>query len=100
MSKLRLIIQTVNLSAVLRNSSEGKNIIKIETKNRVDVVNESFNILLRTLVELEGNSGKRRTAATTALVNPFKISTPIDPLPTPVRRPFRSLKVAPEVAIS
>ena len=33
-------------------------------------------------------------------IKPLTISTPIDPLPTPVRSAFLSLKVVPEVAIS
>ena len=50
-SKFRLIVQAVNLTPVLRNGSERKDIVQVEVECRVDVVNQGIDVLFRFLVE-------------------------------------------------
>jgi hypothetical protein len=65
MRKLRSIVEAVDFATVFGNASERDDVVKIHTKVCVDVVNESFNILLRGLVER--NDGESRTTTTERL---------------------------------
>ncbi len=65
--ELRLGIQTIDLVAILRNSSKWNNIVKIESQCCVNVVNKCLHILFGALVE--GNDSKSRTTATEMLEN-------------------------------
>lgn len=67
MGELRLVVETVDFSAVLRNSSKRKDVVEIQIQSSVDVVDERFNVLTRTLVEWNDNQG--RSAAPKLLVN-------------------------------
>ena len=53
--EFRLVVDTVNFSSILRHCSERKNVVEIKPQSCVDIVNESFDVLLGTLVE--GNNG-------------------------------------------
>ena len=53
--KLRLVIKTVYLSAVLGNGGEGKDVVKVHTESGVYVVDESLDIMLGALVEQHNN---------------------------------------------
>jgi hypothetical protein len=120
--KLRLVVKTVDLTAILRNGSERDNIVEIESQCHVIVVNKRLHILFRALVE--GNDSKSGTMAAETLENslvvfncgtvvarggddnippdmrPLRISTPMEPFSTPVIRAFLSLNVVLDVAIS
>jgi hypothetical protein len=122
--ELRLVVETVDLAAILGNGSERDNIVEIESQCRVYVVNKRLHILFGASVE--GNDSESETAATETLENalvvfnggtavargvvtttwappdkrPLRISTPMEPFPTPVIRAFLSLNVVPDVAIS
>src|SRR5713226_6458630 len=71
--ELRLVIQTVDLAAILGNSSKWNNIVKIESQCRVNVVNKCLYILFGALVE--GNDSKSRTTAAETLENSLVYST-------------------------
>lgn len=60
-SKLRPVVETVNLATVLGNSREWKDVVKIEAKSGVNVVNKGLDVLLRALVE--GDDSERRPLA-------------------------------------
>jgi hypothetical protein len=45
MGKLGFVIQTINLAAILRKRSERDNVVEINSKGRVDVINECLDIL-------------------------------------------------------
>jgi hypothetical protein len=119
----RTVVKTVDLTAILRNGSKGDNMVKIKSQCRVNVVNQHLHILSGALVE--GNNSKSGTTAVETLGNsqvvfncgtavarggdnnmalpdkrPLRISTPMEPFPTPVIRAFLSLNVVPDVAIS
>jgi hypothetical protein len=63
--KLRLVIETINLSAILGNGSERDNIVEIESQCRVNVVNKHLHILFGALVE--GCDSKSGTMAAETL---------------------------------
>ena len=44
-SELRLVVDVVDLSSVLGQSREWNNVVKVDLKSRVDVVNESLGVL-------------------------------------------------------
>jgi hypothetical protein len=67
--ELRLVVETVDLAAVLGNGSEGDNVVEIEPQSRVSVVNMRFHILLGALIER--NDSKSRTSAAEMLENPW-----------------------------
>ncbi len=62
--ELRLVIQTIDLVAILGNSSKWNNKVKIESQGHVNVVNKHLHILFGALVE-RNNSKSRTTAAET-----------------------------------
>jgi len=64
-SKFRTVIETINLATVLRNSSERHDIVKIHVQITIDVIDESFNILSRGLIE--GNDSQSRSTTTKRL---------------------------------
>ena len=55
MGQLGLVIEPVDLSPILWYGGEGKDIVEIETKGLVYVVDEGLDVLLGTLVK--GNDG-------------------------------------------
>lgn len=63
--ELRLVVETVDLSAVLRDGGEGEDVVEVESKGGVDVVDESLNVLLGSLVE--GDDGEGRSSGTELL---------------------------------
>lgn len=65
MSELRLVVETVDLSAVLRDSGEGEDVVEVESEGGVNVVDESLNVLLGSLVE--GDDGEGRSSGTKLL---------------------------------
>src|SRR5258708_27395594 len=65
--ELRLVIQTVDLVAILGNSSKWNNIVKIESQGCINVVNKCLHILFGALVER--NDSKSRTTAAEMLEN-------------------------------
>lgn len=70
MSEFRSIVETIDFTTVLGESSERKDVVEIHSETlvlRIDVVDESFDILLRTLVER--NDGQGRTLRSTLLVD-------------------------------
>ena len=71
--KLRLVIQTIDLVAILRNSSKWNNIVKIESQGHVNVVNKCLYILFGALVER--NNSKSRIMAAETLENFLVYST-------------------------
>ncbi|KAF8825327.1 hypothetical protein HHX47_DHR7000780, partial [Lentinula edodes] len=50
-SQLGLVVNSIDLSAVLGNTSERKYEIQVHAEGRVDVIHKSLDVLLRTLVE-------------------------------------------------
>ena len=46
MGKLGFVIQTVDLTSVLRESIEGQNVIKVHAERGVDVIDQSLDALL------------------------------------------------------
>jgi hypothetical protein len=44
--KLRLVIEAVNLATVLWKSGEGNDVVEIKVESRVDVLDESLDVLL------------------------------------------------------
>jgi hypothetical protein len=51
MSEFQFIVKTVNLVPIFRNSSKGKDVVKVEVEGGVDVVDKNVDVLLRSLVE-------------------------------------------------
>lgn len=49
MSKLRLVVESVDLSSVLGDGGEGKDVVQVKSEGRVDVVDEIVDVLLRSL---------------------------------------------------
>jgi hypothetical protein len=69
-SEFGSIIETVDFATVLGKGCEGKDVVEIHSETlvlRIDVVDESLDILLRTLVER--NNGERRSLGTALLVD-------------------------------
>lgn len=58
MSELRLVVETVDLSAVLRDGGEGEDVVEVESEGGVNVVDESLNVLLGSLVERDDGEGR------------------------------------------
>ena len=65
--ELRLVIETIDLMAMLRNGSERENIVELESQYHVTVVNKHLHILSGALVE--GNKSKSGTMAAETLEN-------------------------------
>jgi hypothetical protein len=55
--KLRLVIETVDLAAVLGNGSERDDIVEIESQCRVNVVDKRLHILFRAVEGYNSKSG-------------------------------------------
>ena len=64
-SKFRTVIETIDLATVLRDSSERHDVVKIHVQFTIDVIDESFNILSRGLIE--GNNSQSRSMTTKRL---------------------------------
>lgn len=63
-SEFRLVVETVNLTTVLWDGGERKDVVQVETEGGEDVVDESLDILLRALVERDdGEGGAARAEA-------------------------------------
>ena len=67
MREVRLVVETVDLAAILGNGSKSDNIVEIGSQCHVDVVNKHPHILFGALVE--GNDCKSGTTATETLEN-------------------------------
>ena len=65
MSELRLVIKTINLTTILRDSGEGEDVVQVETEGAVDIVDNGLDVLLGALVE--GNHGESGAARAEAL---------------------------------
>ena len=68
--ELGSIVESVDFSTIFGKSGEGENVVEIHAESfvgRVDVVDESFDILLRSLIER--NDGKTRSFRSAFLVN-------------------------------
>jgi hypothetical protein len=70
--KLRLVVETVDLAAILGNGGERDNIVEIESQCRVNVVNKHLHILFGALVQ--GNDGKSGTTAAETLENSLDVA--------------------------
>ena len=75
--KLRLVVDAVDLSAVLGQSSEGDDVVKVDLEGGVDVVDQGLGVLLRSWGELRRSLDLRRNSP------PLKGTTisldPLDP---------------------
>lgn len=67
MSEFRPIIEAVDLATILGKSGEGEDVVKVEVEGRVDVVDESLDVLLRALVE--GHDCKGRTTTSGLMID-------------------------------
>ncbi|KAI3487340.1 hypothetical protein L1887_48761 [Cichorium endivia] len=65
--ELGLVVDAIDLSAVLRDGGEGHDKVEVEVERAVDVLDEVVDILLRGLVE--GHHRQRRTTRTDLLVD-------------------------------
>lgn len=68
--ELGAVIKSIDLTAVLGQSSEGEDVVEIHAESFllvVDVVDESFDVLLRSLVE--GDDGEARALGSALLVD-------------------------------
>ena len=113
--KLRLAVDVVDLTAVLRDGGEGNDEVEVPAKTLlliVDPLNESVGVLLATLVEGSDNElGALGTVAgvhglvvlgdlAPPLIKPWRTSAPMEPAPAPVMSTFLPWKVTPDLAAS
>lgn len=69
-SELGAVVESIDLTTVLGKSGEGENVVKVHAETLllvVDVVDESLDVLLRSLVE--GDDGETRALGSALLVD-------------------------------